>query len=230
MKHSLFFYFFFLSSFVFGEETLVQIHWAEEFGKGGGTSIVLAFLSVIACTSFLERIVSTRSNLIIPSKLSRRLSASIKQRSRDAIKECIRSPKSLLGQCAFLVFTNHNKKISYEQNNQLVSELAGRKFAHHQSRLQALAVIAGLAPLLGLLGTMIGMIESFKLVSLYGDDGGAAILADSIAKALITTALGLIIAIPSLGAYHFFKFRLQKMMIEVEGAIDDLLQFLYFQK
>ena len=70
---------------------------------------------------------------------------------------------------------------------------------------------------------MIGMIESFKLVEIYGDEGGASMLAGSISKALITTAVGLIIAIPSLGVYHALKYRLNYMGDILEEELEALL-------
>ena len=84
-------------------------------------------------------------------------------------------------------------------------------------------VITAILPLLGLLGTMIGMIESFKLVELYGDEGGASMLAGAISKALVTTAMGLIIAIPSLIIYHFFKARIGGLGNKLEEEIEILI-------
>jgi biopolymer transport protein ExbB len=86
-----------------------------------------------------------------------------------------------------------------------------------------LAVIAALSPLLGLLGTMIGMIEAFELVAIYGDEGGASMLAGSIAKALITTAAGLIIAIPAIAAYNYFKHRVNKLTMKLENDVESIL-------
>ena len=70
------------------------------------------------------------------------------------------------------------------------------------------------------------MIEAFALVSLYGDEGGATILSDSISKALITTAAGLIIAAPSIAIYFVLKNRIMRLAslieVEVEGVITSL--------
>jgi biopolymer transport protein ExbB len=85
------------------------------------------------------------------------------------------------------------------------------------------SVIAAIAPLLGLLGTIIGMVEAFKLVEIYGDEGGATILAGSISKALITTVLGLVIAIPGLALYHFFRLRIQALGKQLDEEMEQLV-------
>ena len=221
---------FFFYGFLSAEGILIEINWVEEFNKGGITSYVLAFLSIIAVASLIERFINLRTVNIAPTKFRRHLSAALKSKNPGALSEVIHNSTkstSILSEAVFLIF-EHSKQ-GYDRVNSLVSELLMRRFSLHQSRLQILGVVASLAPLLGLLGTMIGMIESFKLVSLYGEEGGAAILADSIAKALITTALGLIIAIPALGIYHFFKIRLQKLALEVEESVEEYLKFLYFK-
>ena len=65
--------------------------------------------------------------------------------------------------------------------------------------------------------------KSFKLVEIYGDEGGASMLAGSISKALITTAIGLIIAIPTLGIYHVVKYRLNCLSDLLEEELEALL-------
>jgi biopolymer transport protein ExbB len=70
-----------------------------------------------------------------------------------------------------------------------------------------LAAVAGLSPLLGLFGTVLGMIESFEMVAIAGSMGDPALLASGISKALVTTAFGLFVAIPTLFFYHLFKLR-----------------------
>jgi biopolymer transport protein ExbB len=101
--------------------------------------------------------------------------------------------------------------------------MISRMISRQNQRNYPLAVVATISPLLGLLGTIIGMIESFQKVALMGDTGDASILADSIGTALITTALGLMVAIPSLAAYHFFKSRINSFGIQLEESVDHLM-------
>lgn len=112
----------------------------------------------------------------------------------------------------------------------VVSDIGSREIRDMLARTSPLAVVASLAPLLGLLGTMIGMIETFELVSIYGDDGGASMLAGSIAKALITTAVGLMIAIPAIAAYQYIKHRINHPTNALETDTEAIISHLYLKK
>ena len=83
--------------------------------------------------------------------------------------------------------------------------------------------------MLGLLGTVVGMIEAFGLVALYGDEGGASILSDSISKALITTAAGLIIAVPAIAAYYLLKNRIMGQASRVEAELEHVVTALFLE-
>ena len=111
-----------------------------------------------------------------------------------------------------------------EAVSQTAGDIAARDIRSHLSKIYPISIISSLAALLGLLGTVVGMIEAFGLVALYGDEGGASILSDSISKALITTAAGLIIAIPGVVAYNMFQKRVEEWNMRLEGAIAEFGQ------
>jgi biopolymer transport protein ExbB len=105
-------------------------------------------------------------------------------------------------------------------------ESAGRAAAHQLERyLNALATIASAAPLLGLLGTVIGMIEIFGSQT-SGSAGNPAQLAHGISVALYNTAFGLIVAIPSLMSHRFFRGRVNDYLHDLEQGAERLLQHL----
>lgn len=83
------------------------------------------------------------------------------------------------------------------------------------SNLRGLGVAANLAPMLGLLGTVAGMIKAFNVISSSGT-GNPSLVAGGISEALITTAAGLIVGIPTLAAYHFFRGRADRLIFEME--------------
>ncbi len=97
-------------------------------------------------------------------------------------------------------------------------DLAAIDLKRHLQKCYPLAIVATLAPLLGLLGTVIGMIESFHIIGATGNLSNPSLLAGSIAKALITTAGGLCVAIPALGLYHWFKSRLASYAVAIDEA------------
>ncbi len=211
-------------------EELAKIDWVEEAKKGGSTMIALGVLSVLGLTFFIERLLTLRLRLFAPMRLRNQLASLASEKGQvstelfQRVADLCRGDNSSLGKAALFV-AEHNDQ-PYEVLSTSVSDIAGRDIRNQIARTSPLAVIAALAPLLGLLGTMIGMIEAFKLVSLYGDDGGASMLADSIAKALITTASGLVLAIPALAAYHFFRHRINNLTNRLEAQLDSLTSLL----
>lgn len=202
------------------EIQLVQVDWFEEMLEGGTTMIALGVVSVALLAFIIERAVRLRTASVVPRGLLDELLPLFGQKQYDRIRElCARRPSAISDIALFLV--DHR-----EADPQLLLASAGdvgaRAIERQERMCQPFAVIAGIAPLLGLLGTMIGMIESFKLVEVFGDEGGASLLAGSISKALITTAVGLILAIPALVAYHGFKYRAQAIGTELEIATERL--------
>lgn len=197
-----------------------EVDWIQELLRGGNTGIALFILSFIMITMAVERAFNLRASRIIPRGFSRKVMPLWRKGRYDELLEtCAGLPSTISRMASFLV---EHRSLPAELLIQGASDIGVRELLHEQKRAYGLAVIAGLAPLLGLLGTIIGMIESFKLVEIYGDDGGATILAGSISKALITTALGLIIAIPSMALYHLFKFKTQAL----NKALDEEMEVL----
>jgi len=189
------------------EAVSAEIDWLHELTLGGGTGVVLFGLLFLLVTLVVERIVNLRRRHIVPRGFVQSVLPLWGEGRFDDLRECCEQhPSTLARMTAFLV---ENRAAPAELLIQGAADIGTREILDEQRRNYLLSVIAGLAPLLGLLGTIIGMIESFKLVEIYGDAGGATILAGSISKALITTALGLIIGIPALGIYHGFKYKVQ---------------------
>ena len=207
------------------EQELVQVDWIQELTNGGITMIAIGVLSVLGVALILERLVAVSRKRIVPPEVMNNLNAYLKGGDGTNLYQCCKERTDPLSQTT--AFVLENWKDPREVVRSGASDIANRSIRNHLSRVQLLAAVAGLAPLLGLLGTMIGMIESFKLVSVYGDEGGAAILASSISKALITTAAGLVVAIPTLAAYHLIRTRLLRTAGDLEAAVDSVIKRIY---
>lgn len=89
-----------------------------------------------------------------------------------------------------------------------------------------LGAVGVITPMLGLLGTVTGMIKAFEIIAQSGA-GNPNLVASGIAEALTTTAAGLIVAIPSLAAYHFFRGRIERLIYELEEIATTLLAGLF---
>jgi biopolymer transport protein ExbB len=206
----------------------IKIDWYAEFLRGGNTSVALGILFLLMIAFAIERFLSLRIDNICPKGLTESLLDKWHSKDFNEIyKICENKPSILSDMIIYLA--KHN-----ETDPGLLipgaEDVGNRELRKHLQKTLALAVVASLAPLLGLLGTMIGMIESFKLVEIYGDAGGASMLAGAISKALITTAVGLIIAIPALSLYHFFKYRINDLSIRLEKEFDNIISVWLLKK
>src|SRR5690606_22199547 len=150
----------------------------------------------------VERALTIRRKYFCPQGLADNAVRLIEADDFSGLLALAKRYPSTLGR--ILTFLVEHRNNDYTKLTSTAESLGARDIIDQEERIFPLAVVASIAPLLGLLGTMIGMIEAFQLVSIYGDDGGASMLAGSIAKALITTAAGLILAIPAICAFHYF--------------------------
>ena len=196
---------------------LVQVDWLEEMKEGGITMVALGVLSIGLLAFLLERFVTLRADKFAPKKLLARVKPLFHEGKFDEIRAaCDAHPSpaaDIIRHCV------DYRDTEFELLQSTSSDIGARVVVDQEEKCQPLSVIAGVAPLLGLLGTMIGMIESFKLVEVFGDEGGASLLAGSISKALITTAVGLILAIPAVLGYHWARRRVHNIanILEIES-------------
>jgi biopolymer transport protein ExbB len=187
----------------------------------------LLLCSVVALTLIIERIASLRPARIAPPTLLDEVLSVTSQSlpSADVVNKL--AENSLLGQllAAGLRAVVAEPRIPDARLRQTF-ELAGRAAIHKLERyLNTLGTIATAAPLLGLLGTVVGMIEIFGSQSPTGG-GNPAQLAHGISIALYNTAFGLIIAIPSLMAYRYFRGLVEAYVLELEQASERFLSHL----
>jgi len=185
----------------------------EFFKAGGLTMWPLLMFSIAALGIAGERFWSLQSKRIAPKGLVNQVWQWEQAGQLDAkrIQELRRA--SPLGRilAAGLVNRRHERAVIKES-----IEEVGRHVAHELERfIGALGTIATASPLLGLLGTVLGMIKIFSVVSSEGV-GDPALLAGGIAEALITTVTGLFIAIPSLILYRYFRGRVDDLIITME--------------
>ncbi len=203
------------------ETVSAEIDWLHELTLGGSTGAALFVLFFAMVTIAVERLVNLRRRHIIPADFvekARPLWAA--DDSEALVAVCRENPSTIARMTAFLA-EHRDAPASLLIDG--AAEIGSRELLKEQRKTYGLSVIAAIAPLLGLLGTIIGMVEAFKLVEIYGDEGGATILAGSISKALITTVLGLVIAIPGLALYHFFRIRIQELGRQLDEEMEKLI-------
>jgi biopolymer transport protein ExbB len=183
--------------------------------KGGPFMYPILFCSVVALAIFMERLWALRRKLIIPKDFISKVE-NLVQRNKleDAIFLCQGNSSSIAR--TFLAGLKNSGKGMWLIKETL-EEKGRREGVILERNIGVLLTIANLSPLLGLLGTVSGMIKTFNAISVYGVSGSAP-LAGGIAEALITTATGLIVAIPTLVAYRFIFDKAQMLIFEMEES------------
>ena len=189
--------------------------------QGGKTTQVQLVLSVFALAFVLERFFSLRRKRIAPKGLAEEVDRLWRGGQYDEIAAlCERNNSTFARMIRKIVKYRH---LSMAEITAIASDFAARELRRHVQRAYPIAVVATLEPLLGLFGTVLGMIRAFEKVAVTGSLGDASLLADDIALALITTAVGLIIAIPALGFYHYFKNRTTMLGLMLEEEASELM-------
>jgi biopolymer transport protein ExbB len=193
-----------------------------EIVKAGGIMmgpIILA--SIIAAAIILERLWTLQSKRVLPAELTEKVWHWVSERQIQDKHIAALQQNSPLGKilAAGLVNRHRDRAIIKES-----IEDTGRHVVHELDRfIGGLGTIAALSPLMGLLGTVLGMIRTFNAITTSGI-GNPAALAGGIAEALITTAAGLTVAIPALIGYKLLRGKVEKLVVQMEKEAIKLVQ------
>ncbi|MBD9675097.1 MotA/TolQ/ExbB proton channel family protein [Pseudomonas sp. PDM18] len=193
-----------------------------ELVKAGGWMMLPILLSSIAAMAIVaERLWTLRLSRVAPPQLLGQVWKQIKDKKMNSqVLKDLRA-SSPLGEilAAGLANSKHGREIMKE----CIEEAASRVIHELERYLNALGTIAAMAPLLGLLGTVFGMIQIF---SAFMGDGmaNAPMLAGGISKALITTAAGLIVAIPAVFFHRYLLRRVDELVIAMEQEAIKLVE------
>lgn len=183
------------------------------FESGGVLMWPLMLCSIASLTVILERFFALRRNKILPRNFMIAIEDML---NRDALADAITLCKTDRSAVAWITLAGlQREKQERALIREAMEEEGKRQGASNYRFLEVLGTIAGVAPLLGLLGTVTGMIRIFRAVSVEGV-GNPAALAGGIAEALITTATGLAIAIPTFFVYRFYMAKSDAIMIDLE--------------
>ncbi|MBF0447129.1 MAG: MotA/TolQ/ExbB proton channel family protein [Magnetococcales bacterium] len=188
----------------------------ELLSKGGVLMIPIGLCSVLVVAIVIERLWSLRFSQIIPKHALKNVESLVSRGELAAAKEaCLANRDSSYGR---IVLTGLEKAGERRQIIKEVVEEAGRQEVVTLERyLTLLGTIASIAPLLGLLGTVLGMIKVFTVISSVGV-GDPSVLASGIGEALITTASGLTVAIPAVAFHRYFNRLIDQHVVALERS------------
>jgi len=190
----------------------------EFLAKGGVLVVPILFCSVLALAIFLERLIRFAKIRIRGFKLVEKVAQHLRDNEHTKALDLARGSRSPMGHIlAHAIEVMDQDRETLETVIVHSTEEEVRELSRY---LQALATIGSIAPLLGLLGTVIGMIRAFMVIQQMGGKVNAAVLAGGIWEAMLTTALGLAVALPTMVAHSYLVARVDKYEAKLkDGAV-----------
>jgi biopolymer transport protein ExbB len=196
--------------------------------SGGPVMIPIGLCAIIATVIIIERLMFYSSIKKGQKDILPRIRASIDKGHYDeaaAICDTVESPVARLMKTGI-----GYREYSESAIKDAIMNQANREVPRLERYLSTLGTIATIATLLGLLGTVTGNIKAFGVLGGMGAMGNPALLASSIAEALVTTAAGLIVSIPAVIFYNYFIAEVNRLVTEMEASVSDLVLLLVAEK
>lgn len=203
-----------------------EVNLIEQVAEGGAAVLVTLGLSILFLAVTIERLLHLRARAVMPPGLVARVQPLWAAQRFDELEKLLANDRSVLARVIACMVEHRHQP--YAVVSSLVGDIASMELRQHQQKAYALAIVATVAPIVGLLGTVVGMIEAFHVIAYADAMGNPALLAGGISKALVNTAAGLTVALPALGMHHYFKHRLATLGLALERQVNALInqQFL----
>ena len=188
--------------------------------KGGIFIWPILFCSLVSLTVIFERGYYFYRTRIIIKNLSERTQSLLEEKKGDEASELCETENSFLGR--FLRVGIKISDRSEEEKRKILRRAGSRELEESEKGLRVLSVIGNISTLLGLLGTVTGMIQTFIRIESTGGVADVSVLAGGIWEALLTTAAGLSVAIPTLVLYHYFEGLIDARAIQLKNVSADV--------
>ena len=196
------------------------------FIKGGIFMVLLLVCSFVALTVMLLRLFALRRRAVIPALIEKEINKIRPGDEPEHLRHLIQDDNSPLSRIVEVAVRPYNA--NKQETLEVVQSRARQEIVRMESGLFILEIVVGIAPLLGLLGAVAG------LVRVFGNIGSGAMstsdlkgIASGIGEALSTTIVGLSIAIPALVAYTYFSRRVERLAVEMESLLADLIEKIF---
>ncbi len=194
------------------------------FLKGGWIMYFILICSIIALAVIIEKfIVLRKAKVNVPAFLIKIRAMLKKKDIEGAMNFCLqeRTPVSNIVRKGLKKF-----RFGHQRVVEAIESAGRQEIGRLEKGLSILATISGIAPLLGFLGTVTGMIGAFMKIQELQGSANPADLAGGIWEALITTAFGLIVGIPALAFYNYFVSAINKLVMDIELITNDIIDLL----
>jgi biopolymer transport protein ExbB len=228
---------FFLSALFASAQTPVpaakEMNFVEILMKGGVMMYPLGIMSIITVLLILVFLLTIRRNAIVSDRFMNMTEAMLRKRDFLGLITLSHRRNECMARITqkTLEFMNANPGATFEDVRDVAQVEGSHQASMLTSRISYLADLGGIAPMVGLLGTVIGMIKAFLEISSGGVEQGVRQmgLAEGVSEALIATAGGLAISIPALAFYSIFRGKVQKYTSELEAAATHFIAVLHTQ-
>ena len=205
------------------DSTPIKLTMWGIIAKGGIIGYIILGMSVCAAALVIEHMITIRKNVLLPDDIADTVRDHVaKEELEQAIDVCEQNDNFLTRVLAFGL-SQRNSIMGYYDIEKAVEEAARRESGRLYRKIEYLAFIANSAPMLGLLGTVTGMISAFNYIAALEGASRSTQLAGAISEALVTTCLGLIVAIPSLFFISMLRNRIDAIMTEAEILTESIL-------
>ncbi|MCP4193220.1 MAG: MotA/TolQ/ExbB proton channel family protein [Planctomycetaceae bacterium] len=188
---------------------------------GWGYSLIFLLLSTTLVALIVMNLLTARRDSVCPLDLVESFEANLNERKYQEAYELAKNDESFLGQ----VLSAGLAKLSsgYNQAIEAMQEVGEEENMKLEHRLSYMSLIGTISPMIGLFGTVHGMISSFQVIANTSTTPKPAELAQGISTALFTTLIGLLIAIPAIAAYNLLRNRVSRLVLEVGILSDNLM-------
>ena len=187
---------------------------------GGAIGYVLLFLSVVGVALIIEHFINVRREKVAPPELIEEVEQLLNdEQYQEALELCESEPNFMTNvMAAALPKLEHG----YDSMEQAAHDIADEEATKLHAKVSWLSLLSAIAPMLGLLGTVWGMIGAFDQIAKLSAPEPAD-FAQDISLALITTVLGLIVAIPMMVGFFYFRNKVTRIVLEISAITEDLL-------
>ena len=196
------------------------------FAKGGIFMWPLLACSIVAVTTIILRVIALREKNVLPLVIESEMERLTPGTSPERLARIVHHDSSSLARIVRVAL--QHLRWPRSENVEAVQTRARHEMVRLEKGLVVLEIVTGIAPLIGLIGTVSGLIHVFAGLGLGAGASDTKQIARGISEALSTTIFGLGIAVPALVAFAYFSKKVEVMSVEMESLVTDLLSKLYY--
>jgi len=200
-----------------------HLSWWGTIAAGGVIAYLIIVMSLVAVALVIEHFLSIRREQLIPGPLVSAMDELLAAKDYRRAQDVCAADGSYLAQVIGSGLNQIGAMFGFFDMQSAMQEVSERQVSKLYRKLEYLSFIAATAPMLGLLGTVTGMIRSFNKIALAEGTARPSQLAGGISEALITTCLGLVVAIPTMFFVAFFRNRIDGYVAEAETIVEKLM-------